>query len=206
MRPIRPSFPLLSLAILAVGPAHAQYAEPPDPAPVLYRAPPPATPPCCACPPPPVPSATLFRIATGPALRLADATALGGLLVALDLGRRAAGFRASAAWMGVGQEEGVSQYTGELWLDFGFGRRLHPLLGAGGGLARVDARDEAGDLSATTVGVGVLRPGLQYLLPVRGSDARAGVELTGVLPAVQGSASATVGPWLMAVAAVSIGF
>ncbi|HOU92626.1 MAG TPA: hypothetical protein PLU22_16345 [Polyangiaceae bacterium] len=206
MRPIRLSCPLLPLAILTAATAHAQYAEPPDPPPVVYRAAPPATPPCCACQPPPASAASLFRLATGPALRLSDATPLGGLLVALDIGRRAAGFRASAAWMGVGQEEGVGQYTGELWLDFGFGRRLHPLVGAGGGLARVDTRDEAGNLSATTVGVGVLRPGLQYVLPVRGTDARAGVELTGALPAVQGSASTTVQPWLMAVAAVGIGF
>ncbi len=206
MRTILLSSSLLSSILATPGLAHAQYAEPPSPPPVVYRAAPPPAPVCCDCGPPAVPSGAFVRLETGPALRLSDATPLGGLLVALDVGRRAAGFRASAAWMGVGQEQGGGQYTGELWLDFGYGRRLHPVLGAGGGLARVGVRDEADLLTATTVGIGVLRPGLHYVLPVRGTDARAGVELTGALPAVQGSRSPTVDPWLMAVAAVSIGF
>lgn len=206
MRPNRLSPMLLASILAAPAPALAQYALPPSPPPVVYHTAslPPA--PCCDCEPSPPPAGALIRLGTGPALRISDSTPLGGLLVALDIGRRAAGFRASAAWMGVGQEQGVGQYTGELWLDFGYGRRLHPVLGAGGGLARVDVRDQADQLTATTVGIGVLRPSLHYLLPVRGTDARAGVELTGALPAVQGSSRATVDPWLMAVAMVSVGF
>jgi hypothetical protein len=187
------------------GVAQAQYAVPPS-SPVVVRTGRPAPDPYVGCGdlgPPPGP---LFHVATGPAVRVGAAEPTGGLLLALDIGRRSTGFRASAAWMGVGQDQGVGQYTGELWIDFGVTRRLHPIVGAGGGLARVDLASADEGLSTTSVGIGVLRPGVQYALPVRGTDARVGAEVLGVLPAVHASDAPRIDPWLVGVATVSLGF
>ena len=94
------------------------------------------------------PSSTV-RIHTGPALRISDGAPAGGLFAALDIGEKAAGLRASGAWVRVGADRGLSQYAGELWIDFGYDRRLHPILGAGAGLARMDVEDSTtGQLSA----------------------------------------------------------
>ncbi|MBN2191462.1 MAG: hypothetical protein JW751_01495 [Polyangiaceae bacterium] len=186
--------------------ATAQYASPPN-APVVVYQPtvPQPYPPDCARPYPPPPD-SWFRLQTGPALRLSDSKPAGGLLVAMEVGRRAAGFRASAAWLGVQQEEGIAQYTGELWVDFSRGGPLHPQVGAGGGLARVNALDENDGLTTENSGVALLRPGLHYRLPLDRVDARTGIDLIGVLPAVHGSSDIQLGPWLVVAASVTIGF
>lgn len=147
------------------------------------------------------------RLLTGPALRVSRTTPDGGLFAAVDIGERAAGLRLSGSWVRVGSSGGLSQYTGELWLDFGAGRRLHPILGAGAGVARTDQRDPAsGKLDPHTLGIGILRGSLQYSLPVRGTDARAALDVIGSVPAIRGSDSVDASPWLLVVASVGVGF
>jgi hypothetical protein len=147
------------------------------------------------------------RLHVGPAARFADATTDGGLAAALDVGSRAAGLRLAGAWFRVGTAGGLSQYTGELWLDFGYERRLHPVLAAGAGLARAEAEDPvSGGLEHTTVGVGTLRGSLQYLLPVRHTDARASLDVMAAVPAVAGESGGDLSPWVVVGASVGVGF
>jgi hypothetical protein len=147
-----------------------------------------------------------LRISVGPSLRVAESETSGGLYVALDIGARAAGVRASGAWIRAGAERGVSQYAAELWIDFGVGRELHPIIGAGAGVARVEGTDAAGDATTTTLGVGVLRGTLEYELPVAGVDARVGLDVLGSVPATPGGDSTDASPWLLAVGRVGVGF
>jgi hypothetical protein len=147
-----------------------------------------------------------LRVGVGPALRVAEPEANGGLYVALDIGARAAGVRASAAWTRAGAEHGVSQYTAELWIDFGVGRELHPIIGAGAGVARVEDKDAAGDDVTSTLGFGVLRGTLEYVLPVAGVDARVGLDAIGCVPATPGGESDQASPWLLGVGHVAVGF
>ncbi len=147
------------------------------------------------------------RIHTGPALRISDSSPDGGLFAALDVGERAAGVRASGTWVRVGAEGGLSQYAGELWIDFGHDRRLHPILGAGAGVARLDLRNPTtGNLDAETIGIGVLRGTLAYVLPVGGTDARASVDVIGAVPAIRSEAAENVSPWMLVLATVGVGF
>ena len=74
----------------------------------------------------PEPTSTV-RVHTGPALRVADEAARVGLLAAADIGSGPAGVRASGTWIGTGADEGFSLYAAELFIDFGKGRRLHPI-------------------------------------------------------------------------------
>jgi hypothetical protein len=152
------------------------------------------------------PSDSTFRLSIGPALRIDSHRAHGGLVTALDIGARAAGARVSGAWARVGSEGGLSQYTAELWVDFGAERRLRPIVAAGAGLARLDEAGADGSLHTWTVGLGVLRGTLEYALPVTGADARVGVDVQAALPAIRGSAPAEVEGWLVAMARVGVGF
>lgn len=202
---------LFGLAVLALGtPALAEgFAEPPD-EPVIAENHPPAG---------DRPSDRYYdddsyyaprstvRLHTGPALRVSRQTPDGGLFAAVDVGERAAGLRLTGSWVRVGSARGLSQYTGELWLDFGTGRRLHPILGAGAGVARTNQQDpNTGNLQAHTLGIGLLRGSLEYALPVRDTDARAGLDVIGYVPAIRGSDSADTSPWLLIVATVGVGF
>ena len=54
------------------------------------------------------------RLGVGPALRLEESSAKGGLFTHLDVGTEATGLRLSASWVGVGSRNGLSQYGGEL--------------------------------------------------------------------------------------------
>ena len=147
------------------------------------------------------------RVFTGPALHLSDGQPQPGLFVALDLGRGPAGFRASGSWVHAGSAPGVSTYTGELWFDLGHPNRLRPVVAAGAGVAAVRFLPEDGDTPETaTVGVGVLRAGLHYLLPLGTTDARAGVDVVGCLPAVRGEEAADLQPWALIVASLGVGF
>lgn len=146
------------------------------------------------------------RIHTGPALRVSRHDPDGGLYAALDIGERAAGVRLSGAWVHVGADHGLQQYVGELWLDFGDGKRLHPILGAGAGVSRLEQLDATGARSVSTVGVGTLRGTLQYVLPVRGTDARASLDVIGAVPAIRGSGATDSSPWMLVVATVGVGF
>jgi hypothetical protein len=98
----------------------------------------------------------------------------------------------------------MSAYSAELWIDFGVGSELHPVIGAGAGVARLNPANA--DSQASTVGIGTLRGSLEYVLPVAGADARAGVDLIGNVPAIRGSGADDVGAWLLGVARVSVGF
>jgi hypothetical protein len=96
-----------------------------------------------------------LRVAVGPVLRVARPVTDGGLCLAVDIGSRAAGARAFASWVGAGADHGLAEYAGELWLDFGVGRALHPVLVAGAGVARLDRVDESGKTRGSTLGVGI---------------------------------------------------
>ncbi len=152
------------------------------------------------------PSDTPFRLGVGPALRFTGEGTAGGLGASLDLGARAEGGRFSATWVRVGSDGGLSQYTAELWVDFGAQRRLRPIIGAGAGVARIDEAAGAGALSTSTIGLGVLRGTLEYVLPVAGADARVGVDVLGALPAIRDSSTPDVRGWLITTARVGVGF
>jgi hypothetical protein len=147
-----------------------------------------------------------FRLGLGPVLRVTDKAADGGLGAALDIGSRAAGARLAGDWVRVGSDQGLSQYTAELWVDFGSGQRLHPVLGAGAGIARLDAENAAGKLEGHALGIGVLRGTLEYVLPIAEADARAGLDVQGCLPAVRGSRAPDAMGWLLVFARVGVGF
>jgi len=146
------------------------------------------------------------RFGVGPVLRLSEPGADGGLGVTLDVGSEAAGVRFSGTWVKSGAERGLSQYAGELWLDFGHNKRLHPIVGAGAGISRLDLPQPDGSVQGETIGVGLLRATLQYLLPVDGTDARASLDVIGSLPAIRGSDGPAVDPWLTLGASVVVGF
>lgn len=147
-------------------------------------------------------ASSLVRLGVGPTLRVSEDAPDGGLCAMLDVGRGASGLRLSGAWVRAGSEGGLSQYAAELWIDFGVGREFHPVLAAGAGAARLNR----GDSATSTVGIGTLRGTFEYVLPVSGADARAGLDLTGSVPAIRGSGSDDVKPWLLAVARVGVGF
>src|SRR3954469_8692897 len=146
------------------------------------------------------------RLSVGPALRVASAGADGGLGAALDIGARGSGGRFSGTWVRVGSDRGVSAYTAELWVDFGAPRRLRPIVAAGAGVARLDTADASGAVNGSTVGLGVLRGSLEYVLPIADASARVGVDLSGALPAIRSQAAPDIGGWLVATLRVGIGF
>jgi hypothetical protein len=146
------------------------------------------------------------RVNVGPGLRVSGQEPEGGLCVALDVGARAAGVRASGAWLRASADRGMSEYAAELWIDFGAGQQLHPILAAGAGVARLDARDAGGAETTVTLGVGVLRGSLDYVLPISAADARVGVDLVGSVPATPGGASVDSRPWLLTALHVGVGF
>ena len=130
-----------------------------------------------------------------------------GLFAAADFGKGPAGVRLSGVWVRVGYDDPLQQYTGELTLALLERSRFVPSIGAGGGLARtyrVDASRQRTD-GGSSLGVGVLRAGVDYRLPFDGTDARAGVSAIGTMPAIRGEGAPDIGPWLLVVATVGIG-
>ena len=194
---------LLSLPRLAA--ADGGFAEPPDRPLVPERDAPSYERDTSYPDPAPIQPSTV-RVSVGPALRVSDPNTDGGLHVALDVGSRAAGVRGSGSWVRTGTEHGVSQYTAELWIDFGAGQALRPILGAGAGVARVERTGDDGEEETATLGIGVLRGTLEYLLSVAGVDARVGVDAIGCVPATPGGGSRDASPWLLAVGHVGVGF
>jgi hypothetical protein len=80
-------------------------------------------------------------------------------------------------------------------------------VGAGAGLARLESPAESGGAAShSTAGVGLLRIGVSYQLPVDGTDARAGIDLVGYLPAIRSRDAEPLAPWALAVATVGVGF
>jgi len=211
------SLTLGSLLVLTAATAAAQpYADPPygDPGgPVVAR---PYYPPDPYPPPPDDDYSTVawrrselsvFRFHVGGAGRVETEEVTPGFLTAIDIGRGPAGFRASGMWLRVGSDGGVAQYTGELTLDLGGTHSWRPVVGAGAGLARLytDAADGSGTEGAS-LGVGVMRVGIEYLIPVERTDTRAGLNVMGVLPAIRSEDAPDPKPWLVFAATVGVGF
>jgi hypothetical protein len=146
------------------------------------------------------------RVSVGPALRVSKDAADGGLAAAVDIGSGAAGGRLSGAWVRVGGERGLAEYRAELFIDFGAERRLHPILGAGAAVARLDRARADGSLETGTYGLGVLRGTLEYVLPVEEADARAGIDAIGSVAAIHAKGDSDPGAWLLFVARVGVGF
>ena len=149
---------------------------------------------------------SMVRVSVGPALRVSKDAADGGLAAAIDFGPGPAGARISGAWVRVGSDRGLAEYRAELFIDFGADKRLHPILGAGAAVARLDSMGEDGELETATYGVGVLRGSLEYVLPVSDADARTGIDAIGSVPAIHGKGQSDPGPWLVLVARVGVGF
>lgn len=193
MKPL--NFPLAGaflLTSLFTAPAFAQFAQPPGDEPLVvdqpssyYREPEPYREP-----------RSTVRVNLGPALLVQPATP--GLLAALDIGRRAVGARFSGAWLNAGEDGGLTAYSGELWIDFGAGRELHPIIAAGAAMLDGDltGQDEAS-------GAGTLRGAIEYQLPVEDAEARVGIGLTALVPAIN---SEREEPWVMGALTVSAGF
>jgi hypothetical protein len=157
------------------------------------------------------PHASVVRLLVGPAAKVDTHGAQPGLFVASEFGKGPAGLRLEGAWLGVGKPNGVAQYTGELTLDFGGRSRIHPVLGAGGGVARtgssVDANGAVDDKHGATLGIGVVRSGVSFRLPFEETDARLALDVTGAFPAIRGAdAPKDLTPWAMGTVGVMIGF
>jgi hypothetical protein len=197
---------LFALSAFVARPAHAEsgFAEPPGEVLVTSDAP------IRSAEPEPEPElpavGSTVRVSVGPGLRVSGDAPDGGLVAALDAGSGAVGARVAGSWVRVGSPEGLSQYQAELWVDFGAGRRLHPILGAGAGVARVDHEGSDGAAQTATYGVGVLRGTLEYVLPVERADARAGLDVLGTVPAAYPRNAPDPGAWLLFVARVGVGF
>jgi hypothetical protein len=203
-------FAALASAIALLSPtlAHAasDFARPPGDYPERRDEPPPRS----DDEPPRVddfePEESTFRVSTGPVLRAMSEHADGGFTAAIDIGAKAAGARFAGSWVRTGSDRGLSQYDGQLWIDFGAGERLHPILAAGAGLARLESADALGVVHANTVGIGSLRGTLEYVLPIREANARAGIDVEGALPAIRGAEAPDVSGWVLITARVGIGF
>jgi len=202
----------LAASVLASSIAHADsFAEPPH----AYRRPavaidaydPPEEAPSAWSMPP---RSSFFRMFVGPAGKFDASNALAGLFVAMELGRGPTGFRVSGAWMDVGSQHGISQYTGELTVDFGGRARVRPVVGAGGGVARtassVRPDGSVDETTGATIGVGVVRASLGVQLPFEEADARVGLDLTGTFPAIRGESAPELTPWLLTSLNVGVGF
>ena len=198
--------------LLFVSAAHAQYAvEPPDQNPSEPIAAEPG--PWLDDPGPPSPvHDTVVRAHVGPALRVDEDGATGGLATALDFGRFS-GVRVAAAWTALGAEAMHSQYGGDLWLSFDLSPQLRPVLGAGAAYVRAEPTAEDGEGAedadseaapeAAKFGVATARVGIEYLFDLATADARVGVEALGALPAIEAKDRA---PWLTLSANLALGF
>lgn len=188
-----------SLAVsLQARPAAADFARPPESPYELLATrtgPPPPERPSYADPEG-VPST--FRFHVGPAL-LVQPTGP-GLSAALDIGRRAVGARLSGAWLRAGIERGLSSYSAELWIDLRHRYELHPILGAGASWLYGGALEAHGSRSA---GAGVLRGALEYELPLGDSDARLGLDVVALVPAIDIERSR---PWVVTTLMIGAGF
>ena len=153
-------------------------------------------------------SDSVLRLSVGSAGRTDFSELRPGLFAAADFGKGPAGFRASAAWVRVGYDDPLSQYTGELTLALLETARFVPTVGAGAGLARtyrVDPVTGARGGSAN-LGVGVLRAQLDYRLPLGDTDARTGIAAIGTMPAIRANDAPELRPWLLLTATVTVGF
>jgi hypothetical protein len=157
------------------------------------------------------PEASSVRLLVGPAGKIDRHGAEPGLFVATEFGSGLPGLRLEAAWLGVGNPRGVAQYTSELTLDFGARSWVHPVLGAGAGVARTSSSAAAdGTLDpnhGATLGVGVIRTGVSFRLPLDETDARIALDASGIFPAIHGAdAPKGLTPWATGTVGVLVGF
>jgi hypothetical protein len=151
---------------------------------------------------------TYFRLFVGGAGRFTQETMRPGLNVMVDYGRGPATFRLNGTWIRVGFDDPLSQYTGEIALTFLNHSRWLPSLGAGGGLARTYRVDDQGakTTGSSNLGVGVVRAGIEYLLPFPGTDARIGLNTSLSFPAMRSSGAPDLSPWVITALNVGVGF
>jgi hypothetical protein len=121
-----------------------------------------------------------------------------GLFTALDIGRQAVGARLSAACLRAESERGLSSYSAELWIDLRHRAELHPVIGAGASFLRGGALGRS-----DSVGAGSLRCALEYELPIEDADARLGLGVLLLVPAI---GSERTRPWTIAALTVGAGF
>jgi hypothetical protein len=189
------------LATVAATPnAGATYARPPEPSPYEPHEPylPQQEEPrsCDGDWPPPDSVGSTARFHVGPSVLLKPSGP--GLFTAIDVGRRAVGARFSGSWLRAESDQGLSAYTAELWIDFRHRYDLHPILGAGASFMHGGA---VGD--DENAGAGVLRGTLEYELPIDDADARLGLNLLAMVPAI---GTERTRPWFTAALTVGAGF
>lgn len=191
-------------SFLGVKPAFADYARPPESPHELPGEEPRPLARCCEVGRDAEPST--FRFQVGPAFLLQPAQP--GLSAALDIGRQAVGGRLSGTWLRAGSERGLSSYSAELCVDFRHRHELHPILGAGA------AWLHGGALDHRSVGAGVLRGALEYELPIVGAEARVGLQVTALIPAIEARHGAApdehqterTRPWVVTALMLGAGF
>lgn len=151
-----------------------------------------------------------LRLHVGPVAATTGRGLAPGLGLAADFGHGTLGFRLDADWTR-GEPSGgdpspiaggVSQYTGELTLNFARHAALHPIAGVGFGYARVDrGAGVAGDM-----GIGTARIALEYALALDDADVRFALGITGALPGPADRAVSDVPGWAIVGATLGVGF
>lgn len=185
------------------------YADPPpDDVFVVSSQPPPPAESHYSAPPVRLPQASPFRISVGPVGRISSHTFAPGLGTAMDFGRGPAGFRATAAFVKVGDSDPLAQYGGEITLALPAYGRFVPTFGVGAALARVKRVDEQGATKSggANLGVGTLRGGVDIRLPFEDTDARALLGATVNVPVVRGEGAPSESTWALLGASVAVGF
>jgi hypothetical protein len=151
-----------------------------------------------------------LRLHVGPVAATTGRGIAPGLGLAADFGRGTLGFRLDADWTrgepSGGEPSpiagGVSQYTGELTLNFARHAALQPVVGVGFGYARVDrAAGIAGDM-----GIGTARIALEYALALDDADVRFALGVTGALPGPADRVVSDVPGWAILGATLGVGF
>ncbi|MDF3070965.1 MAG: hypothetical protein K0R38_6566 [Polyangiaceae bacterium] len=200
-------FVLLRLALTGTGcaaaavasPALADYARPPEaPYDAVRVLEPEAPAPERTLRPASFEEPSTFRFHVGPALLVQPVGP--GLSAALDIGRRAVGARIGGTWLRPESERGLASYSAELWIDLRHRSELHPILAAGASWLHGGALEAPGKRSA---GAGVLRGALEYELPIGDADARLGLNVTALVPAIQIERSR---PWVVTSLMIGAGF
>jgi hypothetical protein len=194
----------LGVACVAVAPrSHADFARPPEPSPYHPAEPYQPAEPADYPPsehqrwePPLGTTSSTVRFHVGPAV-LIDPSGP-GLYAALDIGQRAVGGRLSGSWLRAESERGLSAYTAEIWIDFRHHYTLHPILGAGASWLHGGALGDDDN-----AGAAVLRGALEYELPITDADARLGLNLVALVPAI---GTERTRPWATAALTVGAGF
>ncbi len=150
-----------------------------------------------------------MRLHLGPAGATTGQSLGMGLGLAADFGRGSVGFRLAAAWLR-GEPgdpakssiyDGLSQYTGEVTLDFNKRGPWHPVLGVGAGVARVNRSDTGG-----TIGIGTASLRLEYALAFDDADVRLGIGGSAVMAGPSDREVRDVRSYALFGATIGVGF